>query len=89
MHLFHAGTGFIRAKFLRDFEGWSSYSVNSSVQQTLLVSRLAAHVERAGVAGVIAGFFTVVGWPKSLLFGQGSGRFVTAVKSMIVSGRIS
>jgi hypothetical protein len=47
MRLFHAGTEFIRAKFLRDFEGSSSYSANSSVQQTLLVSRLAAHVERA------------------------------------------
>jgi len=46
-------------------------------------------LDEEGVAGVIAGFFTVVGWPKSLLFGQGSGRFVTAVKSMIVSGRIS
>jgi hypothetical protein len=42
-----------------------------------------------GVAGVIGSFFTVVGVAEIILFGQGSGGFVTAVKSMIVSGRIS
>ncbi len=42
-----------------------------------------------GVAGAIAGFFTVAGWPKSLVFSQGSDGSVNAVKSMIVAGRIS
>ena len=42
-----------------------------------------------GAPGVIGSFFAVVGWPKSLLFGQGSGDFVSAIKSMAISGRIA
>ena len=36
---------------------------------------------RIGAPGVIAGKFTVVGWPKTKPFGQAKGERVTAAKS--------
>jgi hypothetical protein len=43
----------------------------------------------SGVQALSPVFFTGARWPKSLVFGHGLGRFITAVKSMIVPGRIS
>ena len=74
---------------LLDFPFYSEF-INNLAEVTLVLTLFtdASRINLGG-PGVIVGFFTVVGWPKSLIFSQSSDCSVSAVKSMIVSGRIS
>jgi hypothetical protein len=69
-----------------DIERALKNDYSAEPEKGILQLEARAHI---GVAGVIVGFCTVVGWLKSLVFVQGSGSSVSALKAIPVFGRIS